>query len=326
MNIIITIAVFCMVLFIYLHIYFQLNTSNDLELYEIEKPSKERLEEICDLKQPIIFDFQNEKINEICNLNYINKNYGAFDVKIRNLQINDDESELYIPIKLNAAMQLFKNDNEKKYISEKNYEFLDETGLVKCYKYNDVFLRPYMVSNCEYDIITASNKITTPFTYDLNYRNYYLVTQGSIKVIMSPPKSKKYLYEYKDYENFEFTSPINPWNIQPQYKPDFDKIKCLEIELKPGSILFIPAFWWYSFSFTNNTSLCTFKYRTYMNTFANIPKYALNLLQTQNIKRNVIKRINNDITNILPSQNNDANNNSNDANNNSNDANNIEKF
>ena len=59
MNIIITIAVFCMVLFIYLHIYFQLNTSNDLELYEIEKPSKERLEEICDLKQPIIFDFQN---------------------------------------------------------------------------------------------------------------------------------------------------------------------------------------------------------------------------------------------------------------------------
>ena len=307
MNIIITIAVFCMVLFIYLHIYFQLNTSNDLELYEIEKPSKERLEEICDLKQPIIFDYQNEKINEICNLNYINKNYGAFDVKIRNLQINDDESELYIPIKLNAAMQLFKNDNEKKYISEKNYEFLDETGLLKCYKYNDAFLRPYTVSSCDYDIITASNKITTPFKYDLNYRNYYLVTQGSIKVIMSPPKSKKYLYEYKDYENLEFTSPINPWDIQPQYKPDFDKIKCLEIELKPGSILFIPAFWWYSFSFINNASLCTFKYRTYMNTFANIPKYALNLLQTQNIKRNVIRRINNDITTILPKENTETN-------------------
>jgi hypothetical protein len=315
MNIIITIAVFCMVLFIYLHIYFQLNTSNDLELYEIEKPSKERLEEICDLKQPIIFDYQNEKINEICNLNYINKNYGAFDVKIRNLQINDDESELYIPIKLNAAMQLFKNDNEKKYISEKNYEFLDETGLLKCYKYNDAFLRPYAVSSCDYDIITASNKITTPFKYDLNYRNYYLVTQGSIKVIMSPPKSKKYLYEYKDYENLEFTSPINPWDIQPQYKPDFDKIKCLEIELKPGSILFIPAFWWYSFSFINNASLCTFKYRTYMNTFANIPKYALNLLQTQNIKRNVIRRINNDITTILPKENTESNKSDNASNN-----------
>ena len=315
MNIIITIAVFCTVLFIYLHIYFQLNTSNDLELYEIEKPSKERLEEICDLKQPIIFDYQNEKINEICNLNYINKNYGAFDVKIRNLQINDDESELYIPIKLNAAMQLFKNDNEKKYISEKNYEFLDETGLLKCYKYNDAFLRPYAVSSCDYDIITASNKITTPFKYDLNYRNYYLVTQGSIKVIMSPPKSKKYLYEYKDYENLEFTSPINPWDIQPQYKPDFDKIKCLEIELKPGSILFIPAFWWYSFSFINNASLCTFKYRTYMNTFANIPKYALNLLQTQNIKRNVIRRINNDITTILPKENTESNKSDNASNN-----------
>jgi hypothetical protein len=132
---------------------------------------------------------------------------------------------------------------------------------------------------------------------------------------MSPPKSKKYLYEYKDYENLEFTSPINPWDIQPQYKPDFDKIKCLEIELKPGSILFIPAFWWYSFSFINNASLCTFKYRTYMNTFANIPKYALNLLQTQNIKRNVIRRINNDITTILPKENTESNKSDNASNN-----------
>ena len=32
------------------------------------------------------------------------------------------------------------------------------------------------------------------FRYDLNYRNYYTVTQGSISVKLSPPKSSKYLY------------------------------------------------------------------------------------------------------------------------------------
>ena len=52
MNFIFILLIFCLVLFFYLHIYFQLKTSDDLEIYEIENPSKERLEEICDLRQP----------------------------------------------------------------------------------------------------------------------------------------------------------------------------------------------------------------------------------------------------------------------------------
>jgi hypothetical protein len=42
---------------------------------------------------------------------------------------------------------------------------------------------------------------------------------------MAPPKSSKYLYTVCDYENFEFRSPVDPWNPQKQYSPDFDKIK-----------------------------------------------------------------------------------------------------
>jgi len=226
MKIIIAALVFCIVLFLYLHVFFHLKTSDDLEMYEIEQPSKDKLEEICDLRQPVVFDFNNERLNEMCNLKYINDNYGAFDVKVRDLKNIDDESELYIPITLKAALELFNHDEEKKYLTEKNQDFLDETGLIKCYRYNDLFLRPYMVSSCEYDIVSASNETTTPLKYDINYRNYYMVTQGKIRVKLAPPKSKKYLYQINDYENFEFKSPINPWNVQNEYKPDFDKIKC----------------------------------------------------------------------------------------------------
>jgi len=291
MNIIFAILVFCVVLFIYLHIFFQLKTSNDLEIFEIEQPSKENLEEICDLRQPVTFEFNNERLNDTCSLKSIHSNYGAFDIKVRNLKNVDDESEMYIPLTLNAGIQLFHNDTEKKYISEKNQDFLEETGLIKSFRYNDAFLRPYMVSKCEYDIMTASDKIRTPFKYDINYRNFYLVTQGTMKVIMAPPKSSKYLYPNSDYENFEFSSPINPWDVQHQYKPDFDKIKCLELILRPNTMLYIPSFWWYSFEFSDNTSLCSFKYRTYMNTFANFPKYFIRFLQTQNVKRNVVKKM-----------------------------------
>lgn len=296
MKVIIAILVFCIVLFLYLHVYFHLKTSDDLEIYEIEQPSKNKLEEICDLRQPVVFDFNNDRLTEMCNIDYINSNYGAFDVKVRNLKNIDDESELYIPVTLKAALELFNHDDEKKYVTEKNQEFLEETGLIKCYRYNDIFLRPYMVSSCEYDIILSSNETTTPFKYDINYRNYYMVTQGKVKVKLAPPKSKKYLYQINDYENFEFKSPINPWNVQNEYKPDFDKIKCLELEIIPGKMLFIPAFWWYSFEILENTTLCSFKYRTYMNTISNTPHFIMKFLQTQNVKRSVAKKLNVDIS------------------------------
>jgi len=48
--IIVSILVFCIVLFLYLHIQFHLKRSNDLEVYEIDQPSKQRLEEVCDMK------------------------------------------------------------------------------------------------------------------------------------------------------------------------------------------------------------------------------------------------------------------------------------
>lgn len=56
---IVAIFIFCIVLFIYLHIQFHLKTSNDLEMYEIEQGSKEKLEEVCDIRQPVLFDFYN---------------------------------------------------------------------------------------------------------------------------------------------------------------------------------------------------------------------------------------------------------------------------
>ena len=45
-----SVVIFCVVLFLYLHITHHLNVSNDLEVYTIERPSKDKLEEICGLK------------------------------------------------------------------------------------------------------------------------------------------------------------------------------------------------------------------------------------------------------------------------------------
>ena len=298
---IISIFIFCIVLFLYLHIHFHMKRSNDLEVYEIEQPSKQRLEEVCDIRQPTTFEYYNEHLLTALSYNGITTNYRAFDVQVRDVSVSVDNPEksqkgsdntvLYIPVTLKIADEVFQKDTEAKYISENNTDFIDETGLVKVFQLNDDFLRPYMVSKCMYDVMMASQATTTPLRYEVNYRNYFLVTQGRVKIRLIPPKDSKYLYPISDYDVFEFRSPVNPWKVQPEYQDDFDKIKTLEVELFQGMIIYIPAYWWYSIQFVvPETSVCSFKYRTHMNSVAILPRTLMNVLQNMNIKRDILEK------------------------------------
>ena len=289
LKIIIAFFIFCVILFFYLHIQFHLKTSNELEIYEIEQASKDKMEEICDLRQPVLFDCDEdtEKITKTTNKAFLLENYPIFEVKVR----QPDSEAMLLPLTLHMASKLFAEDKNASYFSEGNSDFLAETGAAKSFTYNDEFLRPFLVSNCNYDVLIGSTNVETPLRYDINYRNYFLVTQGSIKVKMMPPKSSKYLYPVNDYENLEFRSPINPWNPQSRFRADFDKVKCLEIVLTPGKFLFIPAYWWYSFKFAENTSVSCFNYRTYMNNIAISPHIFMYALQNQNLERKIAKKI-----------------------------------
>jgi hypothetical protein len=299
-KIIISIFIFCIILFLYLHIHFHLKTSDNLEIYEVEQASKERFEEICDLRQPVLLELEEEqyKIIDQTNINYLVSSFPTFDINIRETKMDmNPEEELYIPLHIEIGNKLFQQDRNQKYYSENNQEFLQETGIIKIMQQNDFQLRPPLVSNCNYDIMMGSNGAFTPFRYDINYRNYYIVTQGSIQVKLAPPKSNKYLYHENDYENFEFRSQINPWNPQDKYINEFNKIKCLEITLIPGKCLYIPAYWYYSFKFENNASVSCFQYRTYLNNIAILPHIAMYTLQSTNVERKIAKQI--DIKNLL---------------------------
>jgi hypothetical protein len=309
---VISIFIFCIVLFLYLHIHFHLKRSNDLEVYEIEQPSKQRLEEVCDIRQPTTFEFYNDQLLTQLSYQAIHTSYRAFDIHIRDVskisgstnEVNssDDKTKiqqkgtehdtvLYIPVTFKIAHEVLNKDTEMKYFSEHNADFIDETGLIKIFQLNDEFLRPYMVSTCMYDILMASTGTTTPLRYEVNYRNYFLVTQGRVKILLIPPKDTRYLYPINDYDILEFRTPVNPWKVQPEYQDDFDKIKTLEVELFQGMAMFIPAYWWYSIQFiVQETSVCSFKYRTHMNTVSIAPQLFLNVLQNMNTKRDTLEK------------------------------------
>lgn len=291
MNIIIIILIFSIVLFSYLHIYYHLKTSNDLEVYELSFLSKERLEDVCDLRQPLTFYLNTEVFNSLSTSN-IYELYSSFDISLRDCSANSKNTELFIPIILKKGLDVIKEDKNKRFIMEHNQDFLQETSLLKTLKANDVFLRPGMMIYSYYDYIMGSVNANTPFRYEVNYRHYLMVLSGSVTVKLAPPKSTKYLYPENDYDNFEFRSPINPWNIQEQYSTDFERIKCLDIVLNKGKVLFIPAYWWYSLKFEGADSvIISFRYRTYMNSFAILPKLFTSYLQKQNIKHEFTQKI-----------------------------------
>ena len=123
MNIIISILIFCVVLFIYIHIFYHYKKSNDLEIFEVENTSKERLEELCDLRQPLLFNIETSNFNNLKQDNLVNL-YGSFDVKVRNTKNTDYNSELFLPVLLKDALKLINDDKEEKYIIENNDDFL----------------------------------------------------------------------------------------------------------------------------------------------------------------------------------------------------------
>ncbi len=288
MQILAIVFIFAVVLFFYLHLYFHLKTSNDLEIYEITQPTKDKLEEICDLRQPVLFDFEGDKtLMNTVQLDSLVSTFGAFDVNVK------EETETVVPLKLNTVLPLLQ-DPSKRYLSENNWDFIDETGLKKQFRFNETLVKPPFTVQSDYDILLASENVSTPLRYELNYRTYFLVTQGEITIKLAPPSSTRYLFSEPNYEEFVFESPVNIWSVQDKYKGEVEKVNCLEFTMRAGQIVFIPAYWWYSIRFNMTNSLvASFRYKTMMNTMAIIPSYVMHVLQINNVIHKVAKHYDN---------------------------------
>jgi len=293
-DMIITLFIFLMILFVYLHVHFQLKTSNELEIYEIDQElSKTKMEEICDLRQPIVLDTTEElsQLIPIINRSNILREYSSYEIKIRNKKKIGTSDDLFIPLQIGIAEKLFTNDTTNNYYSENNNDFLNESNLLKIIRENDFIMKPYLCCNSSYDIIFGSNDVEIPLRYEHNYRNYIMPTEGNIIVRLIPPKYNKYCNAMTDYENMEYRSEINVWNPQEKYKIIMKKIKYLDVELSVGRLLYIPAYWLYSVKFVVKSCALMMKYRTYTNVLAVSPSLIMNLLQNQNIKTSYLKKL-----------------------------------
>lgn len=120
---------------------------------------------------------------------------------------------------------------------------------------------------------------------------------------MASWKYSKYLHEIKDYENFDFRSPINVWDNKSIFSDEIDQIQFIEFDIHAGGVIFIPPYWWYSIKFLEeDTTIFEYNYYSIVNRIAFIGDTCKYYLQQQNIIRNftkVISHVESDVSNKI---------------------------
>lgn len=284
--------IFVIILFLYVHVIFQYKKSGDLEIYEMDYISNKDLQEICDIKQPVLFQLTIKNPITLENISYKN------DVRVYDMKTPNS----YVVLPFTQFHTLIATTTKPHYYTEKNTDFIDEIGLYEIYRELDPYLKPYYTAQTVYDIWTGGRLTNTPLRYHINYRQFLYVPSGKIHVKMTPYKSIQYLHPIIDYENYDFRSPVNPFNPQPEYMHDMDKIKFLEFDVHSGYVLYVPPYWWYSIQYASDsidkkeTIVMSIIYNSAMNVFANIPSIIRYYMQLQNTKNIFIKTLPTTIT------------------------------
>jgi hypothetical protein len=295
--------IFVVILFLYIHITSQWATSNDLEIYESDYESVKQVQEVCSVKQPVIFKFQTQDPLVAPFFDRFQtplfEKYDNLDLRIKDstdYSNNKGQSVDYVPISFRSARRLLTTDTTGKYFSEKNGEFLEESGLDNLLAILDGLLKPPLTAVSKHDMLIGSPHVKTPLRYRLESHNFLACTRGKIRVKMCPPKYGKLLPLRKDYENYEFIGTLNPWNTDSNNREDKDilsRIKFLDFELVVGDVLFLPPYWWYSCSFGGDadTTLAELSYDVAMNVLAQSKHWTLYYLQQSNIKTKPAKTL-----------------------------------
>jgi len=256
---------------------FHYKKSEDMEIYETDFVNNQKIQEVSDLKQPFLFElkpiipdfFENTKING-----------GSHQVCVKDTK--DMDSGNYFVLPFSSSRALIDTDDKGRYFSEKNYEMTEDI-FTKENSTLDELLKPSFTIVTKHDIMFGSKGAYTPMRYITDYRQYLCVLKGKIHVKMTPWKSRKYLYPKNDYNHYEFRSPIDVWNPQPQYSNETDKIQYLEFDVYSGNVLYIPPFWFYSIKYLeDDTYIHSVIYDSIMNVVANSPKWTMFFLTRNN--------------------------------------------
>jgi len=296
MNYILTILIFLVILFFYIHITDQYKKGEDLEIYETDYLDNATFQEACNVRQPFLVDFRQRRtaVFEEIDIDRLRKKTSN---EVAVYDTNDywatDGSVDSVGFPIETAKRLFDSDKTGHYFSENNGDYLEDCGLDDVMReLGDCFAPPLNIHS-HVDFTFGSEGAYTPLRYHVDSRYILIVTRGLLRVKMAPWKNSKYLYPNKDYAKGEYKSPVNPWSVQEKYRIEMEKLKFLDFQVGAGYILSIPAYWWFSIKYEDEGMALTCRYSTVFNAIANVHNIIPHLLQRggSRMSTNMLKKM-----------------------------------
>ena len=281
--------IFIIVALVYLHIVSQYKTGTDLEIYEMDYHDSISLQETCNVMQPIIFEW---KVHISSPIPFMESCKFPMNIKdnreLYNQTLNHPDS---ISLLCSSVVQLMRQDTQTHFFSESNHTFMEDSGFLKHSQYLklDQILQPPNTVHAEYDILMGSKGTSVPLRYHTKTRKFLYVLSGKLSLKMTTWKNREWLHVVKDFENYDFRSPYDVW------APDNDieeTIQFLQFDVPKGSVLYIPAFWFYSIQYdATDTVVLEYNYSTLVNKVAFAAHSCQYYLQQQNITTKTTKKI-----------------------------------
>lgn len=275
MTVLITIFIFCIILIVYLHVRFHLKVNNDLDVFVVDDFKRQRINEICNLKQPFMFQYLNPELLTSMNFDFLLKNF-----KTNSLNVKKSNDTNYLPLKLENVFELFEKDLSNNYISEYNAGFLNDTSLIKHFKISNV-LKPNLMSNSLFDCVLGKKNYGTELRHNLFYRNFFYVSSGKVRVKMFSPNNSHKISDGTQVEFCDFIHEETPYDDP---EKNMESLNQVEKVLDTGDIIFIPPYWFYSFYFEESSIINRFSYGTYMSNVSILPVFCKHVLKLQNKK------------------------------------------
>ena len=165
MNAFFHIFLFILILFIYIHITHQYKTSEDMEIYEMDYVSNEHLQDVCNIKQPVLFFYKSIHPEFFEELDHEHLDIlDSYDVKIKDVRdyYADEPNVDFTVLPFRSAETLMTTDTKSSYFTENNHTTIDEAGLLKTFQTNDAFFKPSFTVNSQYDLLVGSKNTCTP--------------------------------------------------------------------------------------------------------------------------------------------------------------------
>ena len=272
MNYLHILVTFLVVLFIYIHVQFQLSHSAERDVYVLDVPVTIPIEEIFELKQPVIMHLHDQG-----SMTMLSKDILCNDLPKFDMSVYDNTRQIthaHILSSTKATRELFYNDNERKYYTEKNHGFINNLSPRTPFKdimHRHQILEPPLCSRRMYDVMFGSNNAATSTQYSIMYRNIFTVTKGILHVKMMHPDiaQEHKIFVKPNYTDMSFFTEknIDLWG---------DKYyETIELTLKEGDTLSIPPYWIYSFRYEDETFVVCSQFNSYMTEIATIQHTSL---------------------------------------------------